>query len=217
MAVATPELTRRIEDGQSLSTLVWRFPAPVRCVSTAAIGGGLTEPSWLVNAQVPHGYARTDLTEHAAQIAAQLHLQSDGIVMLTAVDVAHRTVMTVDTVTVVATVGVSDPVWAADVDAVVETAPQAGTVNIVALVPVALSAAAMINFVATLTEAKCQAFAAALLPGTGTPSDAVAVICPRDGEAELFGGPRSRWGRPAAQAAYDAITAGLRVGDEPLC
>jgi adenosylcobinamide amidohydrolase len=40
-------------------------------------------------------------------------------------------------------------------------------------------------------------------------SDAVCVLCPVDGPADLFGGPRSTWGSRLARATYDAITDGL--------
>jgi adenosylcobinamide amidohydrolase len=210
MPTTPAELIDRHEDGQRLSTLVWRFDEPVVCVSTAAVGGGWTQPSWLVNAQVPHGYHRVDIEEHATQIASSLGLSGDGVVMLTAVDVQHRNTATVDGVTVHVTVGVSDPVWAADTSMASETATVVGTVNVVVQLPVPAVPAALVNVVATVTEAKCQALADARVPGTGTPTDAVTVVCPRDGDApDLFGGPRSLLGRRAALASYQAITAGL--------
>ena len=218
MSATTPaKLAVRSEGGVQLSALAWRFDEPVRCVSTAAIGGGLTEPAWVINAQVPHGYGRTDLDDHANEIASMVAVAGRGVLMLTAVDVKLRETSTIDGVVVTATVGVSDPVWAADNNPVVETAPMVGTVNVVIQLPVPHTAAAMVNLVATVTEAKCQAFAAWPVPGTGTPSDAITVICPVEGEAEPFGGPRSRWGRSAARAAYDAISAGLRSGYVPAC
>jgi adenosylcobinamide hydrolase len=216
MSVTAPAaLARRTEGECLLSTLVWRFSSPATCVSTAAIGGGLVEPEWLVNAQVPHGYRRTDLAQHGEQIAIALDLSGAGVVMLTAVDVRHRETVTVEDVMVTATVGVSDPVWAADLSAepTCTVSPVAGTINIVVQLPVGLTPAAMVNLVATVTEAKCQALADAQVPGTGTPSDAVAVVCPRDaGLLNPFGGPRSAMGKPTAIAAYHAVSAGLRSG-----
>lgn len=218
MSVPSPaQLVVRDDHGARLSTLVWRFDAPMRCVSTAALGGGLTTPSWLVNAQVPHGYGRIDLADHAEEIASALALAGAGVLMLTAVDVRRRESVTIDGLTVTATVGVSEPVWAAGPAAAVVSAPVAGTVNVVVQLPVAHMAAAMVNMIATVTEAKCQAFADWPVPGTGTASDAVTVVAPLGGDEEPFGGPRSRWGALAARAAYDAITAGLRLGYGPAC
>ena len=57
----TPQLITRTEDGLELSTLFWRLAVPMRCVSTAAIGGGFVDCSWVINAQVPKGYGADSL------------------------------------------------------------------------------------------------------------------------------------------------------------
>ena len=85
-----------------------------------------------------------------------------------------------------------------------------GTVNIVAVLGQRLSPAALVNAVMTVTEAKSQALWEAGFPGTGTPSDAVAVLCPAAGPAEAFAGPRSRWGSRLARAAHRAVLDGSR-------
>jgi len=85
-----------------------------------------------------------------------------------------------------------------------------GTVNIVAVLSRRLSPAALVNAVMTVTEAKSQALWEAGFPGTGTPSDAVAVLCPAAGPAEAFAGPRSRWGSRLARAAHRAVLDGSR-------
>jgi adenosylcobinamide amidohydrolase len=209
-----PQLITRDDGGISLSTLVWRLPEPLRCVSTAAIGGGITDTSWVVNAEVAPGYRRTDLEAHGAQIARAVGLAGRGVVMLTAVDVRHHHVAEYDGVSVTATVGVREPTWAADPAAdarPMRTPSPAGTVNVVMVLPAPVAVAGLVNLVATVTEAKCQAFAEFAVPGTGTASDAVTVLCPLDGDADPFGGPRSRWGAPAARATYDVIAAGLRT------
>ena len=77
--------------------------------------------------------------------------------------------------------------------------------NVVAFLPVRLSEAALVNAATTITEAKAQALAERCVPGTGTASDAVCVVCPADGDAERFGGPRSRWGAPLARAVHRAV------------
>src|SRR5262249_59389288 len=80
----------------------------------------------------------------------------------------------------------------------------AGTVNIIAVLSVRLSGAALVNAVMTVTEAKSQALWDAGFAGTGTPSDAVAVLCAPSGPAEAFGGPRSRYGSRLASAVHPA-------------
>jgi len=100
------------------------------------------------------------------------------------------------------------PGSAAEAD-VVAAAP--GTVNVVAFLPVRHGEAALANILCTVTEAKVQAFLDGGVPGTGTASDAVTVLCPASGAAEPFGGPRSEYGSRVARAVY----AGLRSGMAP--
>ena len=138
--------------------------------------------------------------------------------MLTAVDL-HETCRDEDGgVRVDASVGVTVPTWAAAPDETVvggDGGPgtiNPGTINIVGIVPERLSRAAMVNAVVTVTEAKAQALWDAGIPATGTASDAVCVVCPDEGFAHPFGGPRSEWGAPLARAVYRAVSAGCRQG-----
>lgn len=88
-------------------------------------------------------------------------------------------------------------------------APVPGTINILVVVPVAMSDAALVNAVMTVTEAKTQALAETGFPGTGTASDAVCVAVPQDGPEEMFGGPRSEWGARIARAVHAAVLDGV--------
>jgi adenosylcobinamide amidohydrolase len=197
----------RIEDGRSLSLLVWRFASATTAASTASCGGGLGERRWVVNAQVGHDYRRRDLQQHGAELAALADLDGTGVVMFTALDVRKVRSAEDGGVRVDATVGLSLPVWAAAPDTAVAVAP--GTVNVVAQVPVRLSDAALLNALVTATEAKTQSLLEADVPGTGTASDALTVLCPADGPAEPFGGPRSTWGARLARAVHEAVLAGI--------
>jgi adenosylcobinamide amidohydrolase len=75
-------------------------------------------------------------------------------------------------------------------------------------VPQRLSDGALINAVATATEAKAQALAELGLTATGTATDAVCVLCPLTGPVAAYGGPRSRWGAPLARAVHRAVLDG---------
>ncbi len=75
----------------------------------------------------------------------------------------------------------------------------------VAQLPVRLTDAALLNALCTVAEAKAQALVEQGVPGTGTPSDAVSVVCPLDGPAEPFAGPRSPWGARLARAVHASI------------
>ena len=131
--------------------------------------------------------------------------------MMTAVDVAQHRRATNDGVDVCATAGVSNAVYAADLDSTDNASgpPGVGTINIVAVIPAPLSAAAMVNMVATITEAKTQALHDHGVAGTGTASDAVCVCTTTSGTPDAFGGPRSTWGQRCANATYQAVAAGI--------
>ncbi|MCF6473605.1 adenosylcobinamide amidohydrolase [Nonomuraea sp. MG754425] len=110
-----------------------------------------------------------------------------------------------------ATVGLRVPTWAAAPEGREdpELAPmRVGTVNIVAVLPVAMTDAALVNMVMTVTEAKTQALVETGFAGTGTASDAVCVAVPAEGPPQLFGGPRSEWGARVARAVHTAVRRG---------
>ena len=191
----------------------WAFDAPRAALSSAPVGGGSAAIDWLLNIGVPADYDRTDLVDHARDFATRLGLVGTGTAMLTAVDV-HRTVRAADgDVVVDATVGVTKPTWAADVDGShghrIDGRWEPGTINIVVQLPVALSPSAAVNAVITATEAKAQALREASVPGTGTASDAVTVVWPPAVPAEPFAGPRSTWGARIGRAVHAAIRDGL--------
>ena len=200
-AHATTDRTRPV--------LVWRAARPFLCASSAPFGGGMALRSWIVNAEVPKDYDRVDLAEHALELQSELQLPGDGVMLLTAASVDRHRIVEEDGALVTATVGVTTPTWAAAPD---DDAGewQPGTINVVVWVPVRLALAAMIGMVATATEAKAQALFEAGVPGSGTASDAIAVVCPPDGPVEAFGGVRSTWGARVARATRDAVLAGCR-------
>jgi adenosylcobinamide hydrolase len=214
-----PQLLSRHEDGAELAMALWRFSSPLLALSSAPYGGGWGERQWVLAAQVTSGYSRPDPAGHLAGLARGLELDGPGIGMLTAVDVRLVTTGREDGVAAAATVGVTHPTWAAAANATGDAAgaaapatgraSAAGTVNIVAVLSQRLSPPALINAVMTVTEAKSQALWEAGIPGTGTASDAVAVLCPPSGPAEAYGGPRSRWGSRLARAVHRAVLDGL--------
>lgn len=209
-----PSLCTRREDGRNLPALVWRAEQPLLSVSSAAFGGGLGVRTWVVNATVPMSYDRDDPDAHLAELAESFGLDGPGVGLLTGVDVAKVVARTDTGVRVWATVGLGVPIRAAAPPerTPAEIAPTGGhpvgTVNTVVYVPARLGPAALVNAVATATEAKVQAIAELGMPGTGTPTDAVTVLCPTDGPEAPYGGPRSTWGAPLARAVHRAVLAG---------
>ncbi|MER6021309.1 adenosylcobinamide amidohydrolase [Streptomyces anulatus] len=219
------ELRDRHEDGHRLHHLLWRLGPGVRVCSSAVLGGGIGPRAWILNAQVPGGYPRLDPDRHLAEIAAAEGLTGPGAGLMTAADVAAYTTGHDGGVTATVTAGLGVRGWAAvpdtatraprrPEDAEVPGAPfRPGTVNIVVTLPVALSDAALVNAVATATEAKVQALLDAGLDCSGTPTDAVCVAAPEPGQdgGEPFAGPRSTWGARIARAVHTAVLAGART------
>jgi adenosylcobinamide hydrolase len=202
----TGTVAHRVEDGRSLPMLVWSFTEPRTVASTASVGGGLGLRRWVINAQVAVDYSRRDQARHGAELAGSAALSGAGVVMFTAADVRRWRQAEDGAVAVAATVGLTHPTWAAADDVVAATTP--GTINIMVTLPVRLADAALLNALVTATEAKTQALLQAGIPGTGTASDAVTVVCPSTGPAEPFAGPRSTWGARLARAVHAAVLAG---------
>ncbi|MEV8630398.1 adenosylcobinamide amidohydrolase [Streptosporangium sp. NPDC051023] len=203
-------LSHREEDGARLASLLWEFGPGWRAISSAMVGGGIGPVEWVLNAQVVGGYSRMDPVEHLLELAPP----GPGVGMLTAASVDRFTTAADGGVEAAVTVGLRVPTWAAAPEGVPdpELAPMylPGTINIIVALPVAMTDAALVNAVMTVTEAKTQALAEEGFPGTGTASDAVCVAVRDEGPQELFGGPRSTWGARVARAVHAAVRQGTR-------
>lgn len=206
------DLSWRAEDGLDLPMAVWRPGPGYQMISTGVLGGGLGPREWVLNAQVAPGYGRTDPAVHLRELAAGLGLTGPGVGLLTAASVTGLVQRCDQGVHAAATVGLRVPTWAAappggrDPDLAGPPAP--GTINILVVVPVPLAAPALVNAVATATEAKVQAVLEAGFAGTGTATDAVCVAAPAGAPGEDFAGPRSPWGARIARAVHAAVRAG---------
>jgi len=205
------KLTYRVEDGARLGSLLWEFGPGWRMISSALLGGGIGERAWVLNAQVVAGYARMDPVDHLISLGPA---QGAGVGMMTAASVDRYVHAADGGAQAWATVGLRVPTWAAVPEGHQdpELAPiRVGTVNIVVRLPVAMTDAALVNTVMTVTEAKTQALLEAGFEGTGTASDAVCVAVPAEGPQELFGGPRSEWGARVARAVHTAVLRGAEA------
>ena len=202
------QVRSRQEGGRPFPVLVWRAAHPLRMIASAPHGGGLGLRRWVVNAQVPSSYGRRDPGHHLAKLGVSLGLPGRGVGMLTAADVRAVSRSIDSGVEASATVGLGNPTWAAASDPS-RPVSLVGTINILVLLPERLSDAALVNAVATATEAKAQALWSRGIEGTGTATDAVCIACPEDGAASAFGGPRSLWGARLARAVHAAVLGGL--------
>jgi adenosylcobinamide amidohydrolase len=192
-----------------LHALVWNLPTPMRAIASAPLGGGIGTRRWVVNAQVPSDYSRTDPESHLRDIASEVPCDGDGVGLLTAAAVSRFTRHEDGQVVAFATVGIRFPTFAAAPEAESSPAP-VGTINLAAFVPVPLGDAALVNAVITATEAKTQALLELGVAGTGTASDAICVLTPTDGAERRFAGPRSEVGSALARAVHGAVADGAR-------
>ena len=202
------------------------FPVPRGWValSSASVGGGLTWPRLVANLGVGEGFLRTDLDAYVAERLAGLGREEQAVTaLLTAADVRCWTGGEADGVQAWATVAATKPTWAARPGGLAEQptadrAPEPGTVNIAAAVPVPLTTSALVQAVGTATEAKAQALLQAGVPGTGTASDALVVLCPDAVAGQVpvpFAGVRSPWGHRLAEAVRQAMSTGMQVSPWP--
>jgi adenosylcobinamide amidohydrolase len=205
-------LLPRVEQGERLHALLWRAGPGVRMISTAVLGGGIGERGWVLNAQVAHGYRRTDPDRHLARLAEEAGLRGPGVGLMTAADVSRHGQAADGGAEAVVTAGISVRGWAASPEKGTSLPGRPGTINIIAALPVPLTDAALVNAVTTVTEAKVQALVEAGLDCSGTPTDAVCVAArtPAPGETpHAFAGPRSLWGARLARAVHRAVHAAL--------
>ncbi|MER7490622.1 adenosylcobinamide amidohydrolase [Streptomyces sp. NPDC126497] len=207
-ALPPPRCLTRAEDGERLHALLWTAGPGLRMISSAVLGGGIGGRAWVLNAQVPHGYRRTDPDRHLADLAAAAGARGPGVGLMTAADVSAYTHAEDAGAQAYVTAGVDVRGWAARPGRGTDGPQDPGTINIVVAVPAPLSDAALVNAVGTATEAKVQALLEAGLDCSGTPTDAVCVVARAPGpggEEHAFAGPRSLWGARLARAVHRAV------------
>ena len=103
----------RAEDGARLPMVLWHPGPGYRMISSGVLGGGLGPREWVLNAQVPAAYARTDPAEHLRELARGLDLTGPGVGLLTAAQVTDLVQRQDEEVQAAATVGLRVPTWAA--------------------------------------------------------------------------------------------------------
>ncbi len=103
-------------------------------ISSAVLGGGLGERAWILNAQVTHGYRRTDPERHLASLAARAGVRGPGVGLMTAADVSAYAHARDGGAEAFVTAGVDVRGWAARPGEGAAGAPDPGTINVVVAV-----------------------------------------------------------------------------------
>ena len=193
---------------------------PMDWLSTG-FDGGTHRTQAAYNITVPEGWTETDLRGYTDWRLTNAGFDSEGPALLTGVDQRHARRAVRDPVEAVVTAGVSNPTTlppasrpeADPVDPEKEYRP--GTINIIAGTTRDLSAGALANLVAVVTEAK-TATLLRLAGFSGTTSDAVIVGSDPTGEPARFSGASTTVGEAARACVRDALTAALesRYGSE---
>lgn len=189
-------------------------------VSSAAIGGGVSQKRWIFSRSVVRNWPHRDPLKDTLAYAERLGLVGDQTLgLITAVfakNLRRASALSHEwQVDVYATVGVGNATLAGDDNP--PPAYAAGTINIIALVYGHLFPEGLIGAVQTATEAKTRALLeagvknAAGKAATGTSTDTVTVVNMAESPTSPFAGPASAAGIAIGRAVYQVVTAGLRL------
>lgn len=204
-------------------SLVVTFPTLYRVQSWAPLNGGLTEARAILNHQVcTDEYPAQDPAEFLRGLARRLDLDTAVVGLMTGVTMERLVRRIVQhhalTIECFATVGLSNALAVGD-PATYEEQP--GTINLIVVMNQPLTAPALVEAVAMVTEAKVRALytagvkstvSDALATGTGT--DCVAVACPGGEPAYGYCGKHTRLGELLGRVVGDATAEGLRWARE---
>lgn len=170
--------------------------SPMRVLSSAVVGAGLTATRHLVIVRVPRDYGGSDPARDLREVLAARGIAEPAVGFLTAaaVDTPRVVVEASGSVRVLAvvTVGLGN-LSAAGLSPPAPRHP--GTINALIVVDGTMVPGALVNAVITATEAKAAALAARCLrtmegwPATGTSTDAIAVACTGRGPELPYAGP----------------------------
>lgn len=208
---------------------VIRFADRMRVLSSAVMGGGISETSAVMIMEVPKDYCDEDPCADLTEARRDLGLPDDTVGLMTAAEVEYVFNVAVNHFggacgCAAVTAGLSNQVIAGEVLEDWESRHalslersarlrHAGTINIAAVSSVPLSDAGLANAIICVTEAKTAAMNIMGYRETGTTSDAVAVLCPR-GEGSDYAGTASDVGIAMARSARDGVARALIVRDD---
>jgi adenosylcobinamide hydrolase len=201
----------------SAAGVVVRSATPLAVASSAVVGGGLARVRAIVNVHVEKHGSLADARRAADAFARAHGIDEPYVGLLTGARTERAEIETVRVdglaATAVVTVGLSNRTTAGVSPPVATVRP--ATINTIVVIDADAPAAALLNVMMTVTEAKTLALveagvrAAEDRVATGTSTDAVVVAVTGRGPAQPFGGPVSMLGWTAAQAAGAALRRGI--------
>ena len=209
-----------IEMGEYLDRPVAIVRLPYRCkvLSSTLMGGGFTETNTIFILEVKMGYDHPRPEEDLENVCQKYSLPKDSVGFMTAADV--KRVITVKRgqlngkgAIAVVTAGTTNAVYAGErlPQEIIDLLPKhkVGTINIIALLDSPIDDCGMAGAIITMTEAKSAALMDMNIKGTGTTSDAVAVVCPL-GTGDKYCGPATDAGMLMARTVREAVAESVR-------
>ena len=217
----------RMEYVDGWSVAVIEFDERMDVLSSCFLNGGLTETSTIVIIQV-HPEYHEDPIKDAKKVLDELKLPSDTVCFMTAAEVYR--VFTDERVNhngydclALVTAGLSNQVVAGEEitdwdkrkvlskkrhERIAELFPP-GTINIIGVVSEPMTDSAKVNSFIAMTEAKTAAMHDLGYRETGTTSDAIAIVCPKNGEIQKYAGTGFGFGLSLAKAVRSAVRKSL--------
>jgi adenosylcobinamide hydrolase len=215
--VAVPVAFPGLSLNLSSEALVLRSNRPLRFITSAVIGGGLSRAEVIVSLRVPRNFDCGRPAVLLRREAARRGISGRFVGFLTALDLRRAAVCEADDprVLVVVTAGTSN---AATPGRGALAPAQPGTINIVALVDGRLAPAARVAAVQTVTEAKTLALLEAGVHtsdggiATGTSTDATAIGWTGTEAYHEYAGPATPLGHTLGRLVTAAVRHSLAGG-----
>jgi adenosylcobinamide hydrolase len=181
--------------------IVLQSQAPLQILSSAVVGGGLTQARVIMNRHVDINYNQPDPARDLQDFAAGYGITGPFVGLMTAAYLEGVKTVTLREkdliVSAVITAGFSNPT-AAGLSLPAGLTP--GTINMIFLIDGRLTPAAMVNAVITATEAKTDVLLQRSIstpegrPATGTSTDAIVIACTGRGQPLPYAGPATEVG-----------------------
>ncbi len=191
--------------------MVVQLPHRMRVLSTTILNGAFTETDTIVMVQVPISYMGAEPEEEVRSIVKRLGLGQATVGFMTAADmekvisVKEESYNGMEAIAIT-TAGVKNAVYAGELipERVRALLGKSHTINTIVVLGVPLHDTGLANAIITATEAKSAALMDCKVRGTGTTSDAIAVICPI-GKGEKYAGTATDIGICLARAVRGAV------------
>ncbi len=221
------DIRTRIEYVDGWSVAVIELNQRMDVLSSCFLNGGLTDTSTIVIIQVDPDYFHDPVAD-AKKVLKKLKLPSDTVCFMTAAEVYR--VFTIERANhngydclALVTAGLSNQVVAGEEildweerkklsakrhKLIADLYPP-GTINIIGIVSEPMTDSAKVNSFIAMTEAKSAAMHDLGYRETGTTSDAIAIVCPKEGKIQTYAGTGFGFGLSLAKAVRSAVRKSL--------